>query len=134
MILFENKYIEVIWHKDKSIVAGIWKDTSDVSFTDAKFRESMLAWFEEVKKVRNINVLADARQFNFSIVPETQVWVNENVIGLYPKYGVAKLAFLVSEDLFSQVSIEQTIDEKKQAFQVRYFENEVEAIDWLGAK
>jgi hypothetical protein len=94
----------------------------------------MLTWFEEVKKIGNVNVLADARQFNFSIVPETQVWVNENVIGLYPKHGVSKLGFLVSPDLFAQVSIEQTIDEKKQAFQVRYFEEEAGAMQWLSQK
>jgi hypothetical protein len=131
MILFESEYMEVLWHKKEHIVAGIWKDTRITGLTDAEFRENMLAWFEEVKKISNTNVLADARLFLLPIVPETQAWVNENIIGLYPSYGVAKLGFLVSIDLFSQVSIEQTMEDRKQAFQVRYFENEAEAIAWL---
>jgi len=134
MIVFESNCIQVLWHKEEHIVEGIWHGTDKVDLTEAKFKESMLAWFEEVKKIKNVNILADARQFNFGIVPETQIWVNDNVIGFYPAQGVAKLGFLVSPDLFTQVSIEQTIDEKTQAFQVRYFKDKSEAIQWLSKK
>lgn len=130
MKLFENNYIEVIHQSENKLVAGIWRNTKVLDFTDEEFKHCMLTWFEEVKKIGNVNVLADARQFEFTITPEVQLWVNDNIIGLYPQHGVSKLAFLVSPDLFSQISIEQTIDEKEQAFEVRYFDDENKAIEW----
>ncbi len=130
MTTLENKYIAIKTLKDKGIVVGTWNETDD-DFTNDTFKENMLAWFEEVKKLGNVNVLADARKFNFMIDPDTQIWVNEHVIGQYPDYGVAKLGFLVSPDVFAQVSIEQTIEEKEQAFEVQYFEDEAVALEWL---
>ncbi len=132
MVLFENDYLSVHLLEEEKIILGHWKPTSPYFTTDL-FKENMQTWLEEVKKYKDINVLADARTFTFTIEPETQSWVNENIIGLYPEYGVKKLGFLVSPDIFAQVSIEQTIDEKEQAFEVRYFEEEAEAKAWLAS-
>ena len=131
MILFQNSFIDVVFHNTECVVAGIWKNTNTLDFTDEIFRECMSVWFEEIKKITKVNVLADTRLFLFTITPETQTWINEHIIGLYPKYGVSKLGFLMSPDLFAQVSIEQTIDEKAQAFQVSYFNDETEVMKWL---
>lgn len=130
MKLFETDYITVNYFEDKKIVEGIWKSTSE-SMSTEQFKENMLRWFEEVKKIKNVNILADAREFLFVIVPDIQEWINENVIGKYPDYGVERLGFLVSPDLFAQVSIEQTITEKEQKFETQYFDTQEKVIDWL---
>ena len=130
-ILFKNNFIEVRYEPNEHIVVGSWQDTDKETFTDSVFRECMLQWFEEVKKIGNVNVLADARKFLFTIGLNTQTWINENIIGLYPLHGVTKLGFLVSADLIAQISIEQTIEEKQQKFQVRYFSDLAEATQWL---
>ena len=77
--------------------------------------------------------LVDTSQFLMSVSPETQVWVNENIHVRSLQAGIKKFAYLVSKDLFSQVSIEQTMEESNasESFQTKYFENEKEAIDWL---
>jgi hypothetical protein len=47
--------------------------------------------------------------------------------------GIKKFAYLVSKDLFSQVSIEQTMEEgnAQEIFETCYFADETEALTWL---
>lgn len=130
MIVFESNYLAVDLTEDKKILTGVWRNI-DFKFTTDSFKENMLAWFEEAKKIGNINILADAREFTFTIDIDNQSWINKNVIGKYSEYGVKKLGFLVSPDIFAQVSIEQTIEEEEQTFEVCYFEDGQEAVEWL---
>jgi len=79
--------------------------------------------------------LVDTQHFLMPVVPETQEWVNAHIHQRSLKAGIKKFAYLVSKDLFSQVSIEQTMEEgnAKEIFDTRYFENESEAMGWLDA-
>lgn len=67
MILFKSKFIDVVLHQQEKVISGIWKNTNAIDFNEANFKNNMLNWFEEVKKIKNVNVLADARQFHFTI-------------------------------------------------------------------
>lgn len=76
MNTFSNYYIEVFVAPGK-IVVGRWKNTHSSEFDDRAFRNAMLEWFEVVKANPGHNVLADARDFVFTISPNTQTWINE---------------------------------------------------------
>jgi hypothetical protein len=72
-------------------------------------------------------------ELKFALTPETQEWAD----GLFPRIlnaGVKKIAFIISSDVFAQISVEQLMEEKnvKTAnFEIHYFDNEKDALKWF---
>ncbi|MCU0444978.1 MAG: STAS/SEC14 domain-containing protein [Microscillaceae bacterium] len=130
MLVYESDYISIFYHADTAIVEGVWHESTK-KLRDDDFKTDMLAWLKAVQTHQPVNVLANTREYYHSISPELQQWVNEHILAHYLAAGVKKLGFIVTSDLFAQVSIEQTIEEQAQSFSALYFEDEDKAIAWL---
>jgi hypothetical protein len=130
MLVYESDYIAIFYHDVDAIVEGIWKASTN-RLSDEDFKKDMLAWLKAVQDNQPVNVMANTKEYYHTISPELQVWINENILAHYMAAGVRKLGFIVAPDLFAQVSIEQTIEEKTQTFSAQYFENEENARAWL---
>ncbi|EAY26314.1 hypothetical protein M23134_01637 [Microscilla marina ATCC 23134] len=77
-------------------------------------------------------ILIDSSNFNFVIAPELQEWFDNEVFIIYPKANVKRKAFLVTSDIFAQVSLQQHInDAKHQTFESAFFDSEEQAMSWL---
>ena len=74
-----------------------------------------------------------SKNFEFTISPEIQKWIDEKIFPRYIKAGVKKFAYIMSSDMVAQLSIEQTMEEQQasQGFQTNYFDNEADARKWL---
>jgi len=104
------------------------------SLSDEAYRQDILKMADIVADEQNnfLGVLMDNRQFVFTISPETQRWVNEQIFPVFIRRGARYGAFVVSGDIFTNISVEQTLDEKEaKAFVIRYFEDIEEASQWL---
>jgi hypothetical protein len=110
MLVYESKFISILYHPEPAIVEGIWKDSTKI-LTDNEFKVDMNEWLKVVQANQSVNVLANTREYYHSILPALQLWINENILAHYRAAGVKKLGFVVPSDLFAQVSIEQTIEE-----------------------
>ena len=61
-----------------------------------------------------------------------QEWSVSNIFEKLEQAGLKKMAMIVSEEIFPQVSIEQLIEENKNTTLItKYFENEEHAMKWL---
>jgi hypothetical protein len=130
MLVYESKFISILYHPEAAIVEGIWKEDTKI-LTEDEFKTDMTAWLKAVQANQPVNVLANTREYYHSISPNLQLWINENILAHYMAAGVRRLGFVVTPDLFAQVSIEQTIEEQEQSFAVQYFEDEEKAKAWL---
>jgi hypothetical protein len=130
MLMYESKFISIFYHAESAIVEGIWKESTQ-NIEDSEFKVDMNEWLNAVKTYQPVNVLANTREYYHSISPKLQLWINENILAHYRDAGVKKLGFVVTSDLFAQISIEQTIEEQEQPFAVQYFENGENAKVWL---
>jgi hypothetical protein len=110
----------------------IWASAT-ANMKDDEFRKELENYAEVAEKYRPTKSLVDTQNFLFTVVPDTQKWVNENIHQRSLQAGIKKFAYLVSKDLFSQVSIEQTMEEgnAKEVFETCYFADETEALTWL---
>jgi hypothetical protein len=74
----------------------------------------------------------DARKFEFVILKDMQGWIQENIISVLNQVGVQKWAVISTPEFVSQVSIEQTIESKRNnIFKAEYFDSEEDAMRWL---
>ena len=100
--------------------------------SDEVYRDEIKVLIQLVREKKPQRMLGDMKNFNFTISPDTQVWLNNNLLEVYIEQEIDKLAMILSNDLFSQISIEQTIEEEVTfAFETKYFNNLDEAYFWL---
>ncbi len=133
--VYQSKYLTLMIEPEKELIKVVWSATTE-NMTDEEFRTELIRYAEIAEKYRPQKSLIDTTNFLMTIMPETQEWVNINIhqrVAATKKSSRKKVAYLISKELFPQVSIEQTMEEGnvKEIFETRYFEDEKQAIDWL---
>ncbi|MEN8119200.1 MAG: hypothetical protein ABFS35_02590 [Bacteroidota bacterium] len=124
-------YQTIEWQKTKEGMVQTWKAASK-QLDQETFKAEMVKLIETVKSKRPVSLIVDMRRFEFIVVPEIQNWVNVNINLKISKVGCKKVAFVVSHDLFTKVSVEQTIKETKEiSFKSEYFDNFSDALKWI---
>lgn len=130
--LHTNKY----WHfgcsQEKQMMWYEWFETS-IDLTDEEYQEEMNKNAEQCLIKKLPLALVDLRNFKFMITPEMQAWTDQVIFPQFIESGLKRIAFVVSPDLFAQVSLEQMMDEDlaKEQFASKYFETKEEAEAWL---
>ena len=83
-------------------------------------------------------MVVDTSDFvNFAIDPEVQEWVSTEVFLRIQAAGVRKMAFVLSPDIITQMSIEQQEDQTRDTHQIdiskvlQSFDNEEAALEWI---
>ncbi len=129
-MLRSSKFIDLEFDKDKKMYKLIWKPETE-NMTDEDFKEEMLE-YAEFFDLGGQYVLHDMTDMEFTIVPELQQWLDENVNKKGVEAGVEKAAFIVSKDIFSTVGVQQANEEfNAKKIPMHYFHHESEAKDWL---
>jgi len=132
-ILKSDNFITIGVDLEKSMLYAKWlpmsKDISEEYFKDTNWLYVQLCENHTLS-----SFLLDTTDFDFTISPTTQTWVAENILPKLSTFGMKKVAFLVSTDFITQMSIEQTMEEKVFNFSVRYFDQSSEALNWLLGK
>lgn len=129
-MLRSSKFIDIEFDSIKKMYKITWKSTTE-DMTDEEFKEEMLA-YSNFFDLGGHHVLHDMVNMNFSIVPELQEWLDKNINTKGVKAGVQNAAFILSSDIFSSVSVQQTNEElNAKKIPMQYFDDEAEAKKWL---
>ncbi|WP_027000431.1 STAS/SEC14 domain-containing protein [Eisenibacter elegans] len=134
MIVFENSFIFLDYDEEQSLVMFVYKPETTAHMTDEQFQENMRQYADIVEQNKPTRLIVDNRELRYTIIPEMQDWVSQEIA---PRTtALKKLAFIVSKDLFAQVSMEQMMEEKavSEVYNVRYFDSFDEAKIWVFAK
>jgi len=131
--VFKNEYITIFHNKDANITTSKWS-TKTINMDEDDFKKSHLAIVDAITDSRSKAVIGDAREFAFSIVPDVQHWVLYETFPLMIAAGLKKIAMIVSPDVFSQVSVEQSLAENESSpLIIKYFEDKEEAFKWTSS-
>lgn len=127
----DSNYILISYLSDSKILKIQWKKESEnMSVEDFKQQISFIR--EAVIQYKPYYILGLTVEMTYGITPELQEWHNDFLFSAFRDEKLQKLAVIVSEDIFTQVSIEQLIeDEKDASFITQYFDKEADALDWL---
>lgn len=129
--IYRSQFKEVFWESDHQLISKKWFKTSE-DMTPDEFKHEMTEYGKLVNLYKPKKELVDTTNFNFTITPELQEWVGNNVFQIYDQVGMKHAALLVSKEFIAQLSLEQAMDEGHgQKLIKRYFDNEKEARDWL---
>jgi hypothetical protein len=131
MEVYDSQYLNSVFFPEQELIEMNWKPSTE-KMTEEEYKQETLNINDIVLKFRPKKILFDASNMFFVVVPELQEWTNREGIPVSLSVGMNKSAFVVSKDLFSQVSIEQTMEEQAGSqFINRYFDNKEDARKWL---
>lgn len=128
--LFSNTFLEIFLWDNSHIIEANW-NRSTQNMLDEDFKESIQILWKNIKNHSPKALLANTKDFLYTIPVAIQEWYGENIIENMGE-KTKKTAMIVSKGEIEQISIEQTIDEdQKTGFITRYFSKIEEALIWI---
>ncbi|OJJ23085.1 hypothetical protein BKI52_01675 [marine bacterium AO1-C] len=129
--LYQSKYQQIDFDSSTGIMQNTW--VSDSAFMTAdEYKSNLEKLVNLIQKHKATKQLINALDFEFTIDIELQQWTDENVNKKNRDAGIEKVAFVIAEEIFSQMSIEQTMEAAEgSGMEVRYFTTPEDAKKWL---
>lgn len=129
--ILENQFCTYYYDNKNKFLIQLWTNEND-EMTEDDYKKEMRNYLGFVQKHAVSHALINLQQFNFTIVPQVQIWVDEN-IAIHANKIVQKIAFVLPQDLMVELSVEQvmTENEGKNYKALNYFDNEKVAKKWL---
>ncbi len=100
--------------------------------TEEQYKAQIINWQKINTKYRPEKILVDNSAFDFIIRPDLQSWVSDNLLKKSENIGIRKIAFILSPNIFTNVSIRQAMEEENLLIQFKFFDNIEQAKQWLG--
>jgi len=103
------------------------------NINDDEYKQEFLNYLEKMLAYKAKKVIPDTKEFFFTVTVELQEWTSHTIFPSLVERGLAKaVAFVMPEELITQLSIEQAMEEGDGVkFITRYFDNKEEAKKWI---
>lgn len=112
---------------------SVWNPNTSI-MTDEEYIEILKENIQVSKANHQVKyILADMRQFAYTMGTEVQAWVLENYGVGMKDAGILRMAIVMPNDFIANLSVEQAVDESKKEVPVNYFSNFEDAENWLYA-
>ena len=132
--VFENEFISSFIDSSKRIYYYHWK-RANRTMTPEQYQAEITRQANSILHYHPQFVLVDFRASDFIIDPDLQEFVTQSLFQSLSQVGTQKLAILQTEDYVLQLSVIQTVDERKEGkYVVQYFSNPEEAEHWFEGK
>lgn len=135
--VYQSNFVEDIYDEAQSVMLSRWFNA--IELTNAIYRREMIKHTEAVEQYCPQRMLVNTADFiNFAIDPEVQEWTSTVIFGRLQVAGVKKMAFVMSPDIITQMSIEQQQEVTQEVQQsdmkeiLGSFTSEQDALAWLG--
>ena len=130
--LVKLKYATYYLDIENSILKEHWTNENEMMNLD-DFKSTIIHFRDFINQYHLKNALVDTRKFGFVINPELQIWVDNEIMSKI-NHKMKKIAFLLPNDIFEQISIEQTVEEDsflKGSDYLKKFDDLDTAYTWL---
>jgi len=126
-VKYEDKVVRISVEDKLKCVILTWLEVP----TSAEFRDSLTTGLEVVKHFRLSRWIGDVR--NLGAIEETdQHWSTNIWFPLALNAGINKMAIILSDDLFNQLSVEEIMHRVSSPHLVsHYFSDQEEALSWI---
>ncbi len=129
MEVFKGVSLTIEFYKINSLLKTI---RTDAEITEEIYKEEVLVWMDKLNKYQPDNVYVDGRKLKLIITPDLQNWVDGTLMKTAIDNSIKKVAYIISPDLFTQVSVEQAFDmEEGKKLNFHYFTTSEDAEKWI---
>ncbi|PWJ36014.1 hypothetical protein [Sediminitomix flava] len=132
-VIYKSKYHVIEYSPETQTMSNYWLDESN-NLDAVSYKQEVLVWLDMYAKKKPEFLFTDLTNFTYTISPEEQEWASIETQFFYSEDECKKHAFIVSDDFFSQLSVEQGIEntmDKSIELKVQYFQSKEKACMWL---
>ena len=131
MILHSSQYSKIKYFPQLGLIKHVWFSASKNMLED-DFVAEMKVMAKIIDHYKPRYMIVDHRNFFFVVVPSLHQWLDETIHRRLFENKCEKLAFLVSPDLLTRLSVSLVNEEQySRLLEVRFFENYDELCEWL---
>ncbi len=127
-----NNFANYCYDPKTHLFEQIWANPKGFMTVD-DYKKELLFFRKQIETNQYSVVLSDLLNFNFIIVPELQIWVDLHITTQIA-HIIQRIAFVLPNDIFTVVALEQTLDTEtgiRERKKIEYFEDRELAIKWL---
>jgi len=129
--LVEKPFLQIFFDYETRTMHVI-RPSETENMTAEAYKTDTMEWAKIILDLKPVKILVDETEMKYGIKPELQDFMQKNLIIPAIGAGLKYVAMIVSKDLFSQVSIEQILEDKpSHGLTIRFFDEASDAIDWL---
>lgn len=125
--------LEVNFQAETQTLYTTWSTSEEMR--DDDYKEVVRQYARAVAQYRPKKVLVDARESFFTVNIRLQAWINHEITPTVLAAGVQKIAYAMSADFFTQISLEQLVEDSKKivsaSLSQQFFKEFSEASTWL---
>ncbi len=126
--VYKSKYFTIWLDTDSNIISYLFNEET-ANMSKVEYIDDLEEFIKIVRKYQAKRVFGEMVDFKFTITPDIQEWIDQNLFKVYREVNFEKIAIMLSKDFFSQLSIQQTLEGRTEAsFQTKYFDNKAEAL------
>ncbi len=131
MQVYQSPYLQINLYLEDSLIELIWLPaTKDI--TTEEYKNEHVELLKVVLEHKIVKVLANTKDLGSVVTPEVQEWMNENIFLPAMENGFNKIAIILSNEFFTQLSIQQAMEEEiGQRITTRYFDELEQAREWI---
>jgi len=128
--LYTSPFCDISFDVTNLMLTQIWKSATDKMDT-SQFHSEQLHLAAIIKKNKPLAIYVDAVKCGYIITPDQQIWNAREVLSHFASNGGKKCGILVPPDIYTQISIEQALEEANKLFETKYFDHQKEMLEWL---
>ena len=123
-----NGFIKLDYDQNIDCIVSEWLTPP----TSSEFREGMHASIEMMKEFKTGKLISDTTNLG-AMSPEDMEWSSTEWVAEALKVGYHKFACILPQDIFTLMSVQETMDKVKpdQLVDVKYFSDRKEAEKWM---
>ena len=129
--IYDSDFLSITYDDATDLIECRWQNSDNM--TEDEFRQEMLNYNTVIEEHRPKRMLV--HNLYFTITPDLQEWINETVDPVRREVGLTKSAYIVSENIISNISVEQFADDSNElsagSLENRMFNDRDEATAWL---
>lgn len=129
--LINTAYLSASLDSKEPLAYFIWTEKAKF-MTDEEFQEHLWDFTRKIAEYQIKKALVDSRLGHFVLSTDMQAWHDQKIVPIYLEHGFSKIAFVMPEDLFEALSLEQTFEEKEaKKMEVCHFDDYETALAWV---
>lgn len=125
-IYFDSDFKRIEYSATHHILIATWK----VSPTSAEFRTGMMAMINAMEHFKTGRLVYDVIHMG-ALLEEDQVWAATEWRALAVAVGHSKVSFILPEDVFTNMSMEDMMEKADKEVSFAYFGRKEDAIRWV---
>jgi len=123
---FETDYVTVGYDKGNNLIILNWI----VAPTSDEFREGLNSLIAAMEHFKTGKLVTDTTYLG-TIHPADQQWSATEWVQGAIKVGYSQIAIIIPADVFTQMSVEDTMSQVDNPLPFAHFDNMEAAIDWI---